>query len=187
MGKQQSSGCQTPVLLYDWLHFAIDVTHFITSLQWTKYNRWLFFFTEKQNKKKLQRKKTFQRTKLTWRMFGQNWGQHSFWDLYHTWHLKDEVFFFAFIFFFFFYVSPPSPLKRDFLGKILKCLWTPQSCWHNVFSSVKTNHKTRTQLDYCGLAHLIDLHQEGDKTLQERRDARLRVEDETQPLRWEKK
>lgn len=114
MGKQQSSGCQTPVLLYDWLHFAIDVTHFITSLQWTKYNRWLFFFTEKQNKKKLQRKKTFQRTKLTWRMFGQNWGQHSFWDLYHTWHLKDEVFFFCFylLFFFFFMYHPPPPLKE---------------------------------------------------------------------------
>lgn len=53
---------------------------------------------------------------------------------------------------------------------------------------MKTNHKTRKQLDYCGLAHLIDLHLEGDKRLQEaqRRDAHLRVEDGTQPLRWKK-
>lgn len=38
----------------------------------------------------------------------------------------------------------------------------------------------RTQLDYCGLAHLIDLQLEGDKMLQEaqRRDANLQVEDE---------
>ncbi len=55
------------------------------------------FFTKKINKnnnkipeKKHQRKNIFHRKKLAWRMFGQNLGQHSFWDLYHTWYLKDE-------------------------------------------------------------------------------------------------